>query len=188
MSDNTDLLAVGISGAMSVGAKGAARPTNLAASINPATWYDVGWISSDGLKNAVKETQKEFTPWGSATPARTVTTASAETFDVTMWETNGRTLEVYYRKPFNSLTEGVDGSYDVDTGPVSNEHFAALFDIVDGNNHIRLWCPDVQTTGKGDVIYAPGDIIGYPVTLTAYPDETGIAVYRQILVGAIGES
>lgn len=182
---NSDLLAAGVSGAMAVAPVGTARPTGLAAL--SATWKDVGWISSDGLTNAIKENSNSYTPWGASTPARTIVTDSAETFSVTMWETNNRTLEVYYKQAIGTLVEA-SGSYEVDTGAVAVEHFAVVFDIIDGSNHIRIFCPDVEVTNRSDVVYKPGDLIGYPVDITPYPDSSGNAVYRTIAVGAAGES
>lgn len=183
---NSDLLAAGISGAMAIAPVGTAKPADLGAL--PGTWSDVGWISSDGLKNAIKVSSNEFTPWGASTPARTIVTSSAETFSVTMWETNNRTLEVYYKKAINSLVENASGIYEVDTGTVAQERFCAVFDILDGSNHIRIFLPNCEVTNQSDIVYKPGEIIGYPVDITPYPDSNGNAVYRMIAVGAVNES
>ena len=179
---NSDLLAAGVSGVCHVGAELLARPTDLATP--PAVgWNDCGWISDAGLTENVTEKVDSFIPWGSGVPARKIITSSEEDFDITFWETNEYTLALYNRKAVGSLT-ATSGVFEVDTGPIVTTRFAALFDIVDGFNHVQLWLPSAEVTGRKALVYAPGKLIGYPTTITAYPDSTGMAVYKRIKVGA----
>jgi hypothetical protein len=48
---------------------------------------------------------------------------------------------------------------------------------VDGDVDIRIVIPDGQVTERGDVTYANGEAIGYDVTVTAYPDDSGVKAY-----------
>jgi hypothetical protein len=161
-----------------------ALPTSTSASLN-AAFKDAGWISSDGLSQKVAEATTDINAYGTIVPVRTLTTSSKRTFDLTFLESNTTSLEIYNRLALGSITVAVDGSFSFDTGAPSSQQWSAVFDIIDGANHVRAVCPIVQNTGPGDLNVKAGEAIQYPVQLTAYPDTAGNAIYWYYLVDAL---
>jgi hypothetical protein len=47
----------------------------------------------------------------------------------------------------------------------------------DGSDLIRIVVPDGQVVERGDVVYKNDTPIGYQVTVTAYPDASGVKAY-----------
>jgi hypothetical protein len=62
---------------------------------------------------------------------------------------------------------------------------AFAFDILDGaNNQIRLYIPSGEVTTRGDVVYKSDDLVGYPLTVSAYPGTDGVSVKRTMKLAA----
>jgi hypothetical protein len=185
MAGNAALLLAGIAGSGTAGNSlayfapyGNAAPTSAAAA-PPAGFLDAGWVSEKGLVAKVKETSKDIRGYGSFSAIRKVVTASDTTFDLDFLESNTTSLSIYNRKPLTgtgSLTAAA-GLISFGTGASSMPTYAAIFDLVDGVNLLRAYCPDVQVTDRGDFNVAAGDVVSYPVVLSAYPDSAGNSVY-----------
>jgi hypothetical protein len=70
-------------------------------------------------------------------------------------------------------------------GAHRTQKYAAVFEIVDGNNHLRAFCPSVEVTDRADLSVTAGSEISYGVTLTAYPGTDGVAVHWFYLLAAL---
>lgn len=163
---------------------GTALPTTTAVSLNVA-FKDAGYVTDAGLVRKVAETTKDILAFGTQIPVRVLTTESKRTFDMAFLEGGNLTAQsIYYRYPLTGGTAltASSGAFTVNEGPTRVQRWAAVFDVVDGTNAIRGVCPQVENTGIGDLNFVQGDAITYPVTLTAYPDSTGVAVYWYYLV------
>lgn len=166
---------------------GTAAPTDATSALPTDKWRDAGFITSDGLAEKLAEQSSGVQPYGTLSSVRTLITSSEKSFDITFLETNLTTLEVYYRKDLGSLSTDGAGAVDFTEGvshalPV----FAAVFDIVDGANLWRLYCPRVSNTTPGDKRYSAGATIDAPVTLTAYLDGTaGFSVHHFLVLDAL---
>ena len=160
-----------------------ALPTTTAATLNVA-FKDAGYCSDAGLVRKVAETQKVIGAYGTQLPVRTLITESTRTFALTFLESTSTPVAVYNRLPLTgggSLTV-TSGAFSVTEGPARVQSYAAVFDVVDGTNFVRAVCPSVQNTSIGDLNFIEGDPIAYPLELTAFPDNTGVAVYWYYLV------
>ena len=195
MSGNADLILAGIAGGGAAGNSlayfappGTALPLD-ATTAPIAAFRDAGWITEDGLSGQVAEDSNDIPAFGTFAPVRTIVTTSKQTFDISFLETNEVSLSVYHRKPLTGagsldLTE-VDGTLDFTTGASASEKYVACFDLVDGDNHLRAVCPSVQVTDRGNLEIKSGQPVLYPVTLTAYPDDTGASVYWFYVLDAL---
>lgn len=177
-----------------VGATAATVETTPGAGANPATasipgsYIDAGICeASSGLSVKYADTTKEIDGFGLSSAARILFSKTAVTFDVTFLETNHTTLEIFHR-----LALGTTGKADllgyisgVVDGPPQIQQYSAIFDIVDGLNHLRAYCPIVQNTTKGGINLPFGDAVNRPVTLTAFPDSSNNAVYWYPVVQAL---
>lgn len=62
---------------------------------------------------------------------------------------------------------------------------AMCFDLIQGTNHIRFFCPTAELTAVANITYKFDGLIEYQCTFTAYPNASGIAVQRQFLLDAV---
>lgn len=197
-TDNALSILAGISGGgtagnslLSVAPLSAAAPadadtTNTAL---PAGWLNAGWCSEAGLTEKFQESTTDILAFGTTVPVRTVIKSSIETFDVTMLETNQVTLALYNRIDLSTLP-AVDatGKTSLDVGKPSLPHFQALFDVVDGANHIRFYLPNCAVTARIDQQVQSGAGIEYGITLTAYPNSNNVAIHKSYVLDALKAS
>lgn len=142
-----------------------------------AAWVDAGWCDESGLAEKIAQETKEIPAFGSVAPVRRLLTKRTETFDITFLESNPLTVAIYYGLEPGSVTADANGEFDVSTGQPTSNRFSVVFETVDGDNLRRVYCPSVEAV-PGDTAVTAGEAIKLPVTLTAYPDDTGVAVYR----------
>lgn len=189
---NSDLILAGINGGGDAGNSlayfapvGSTAPTT--ATADPAVAFlDAGWITTDGLSIKVSESSTEIGAFGTFAPVRTITTKSTQTFDLSFLESNPVSLAVYHRKALDDLdVTAVTGVLNFSTGQSSTENYAAVFDMVDGDNLLRAYCPRTQVTDRGDIQIKGGEAVLYPVTLTAYPDVDGNSIYWFYVLDAL---
>lgn len=185
MASNALLALVGATGVASTAPTGSTAPTDL----DPlaVAWNDLGYISQDGMTQAVDEEQQSWTPWGALSPIRTQVTSSKKTYAITCWESNATVLGLYYKVPDADLVaDGVTGLVAfAESDKPAPDRRAFCFDILDGaDNQIRIYIPLGEVTERGDVVYKSDDLVGYPMTVTAYPGPDGNSVFRTMKLAA----
>jgi hypothetical protein len=176
---SADLVAVGANGGGWVAPAGTAQPADLmTAPTSP--WDPMGAISDDGLKLGFDEDSQEFTPWGLTTPFRTVITKSVRTFQMTLWETlRPAVVSIMYRVPVTDLVPDGDGVYSFsESSSPAPDRRAYLFDVYDGDTLQRFYIPQGEVTDRDDVTFKQDEMSGYGVTISTYPDDAGITMYR----------
>ncbi len=182
MAMNSELARLGVTGALWVAPLGSTLPTGMEAW--PSDFVDLGYISDDGVTESVDEDTEEFTPWQSATPIRTEITSSTKTFQCTLWESKAATLSLYYRVPESDMSVDEDGvvSFEEAGKPTRDLRMFGL-DVIDGTYRRRIILPYGEVTERGDISYTSDEMIGYEVTISAYPDSNGVAVRRMFQEG-----
>ncbi|MFC5992950.1 hypothetical protein ACFQE5_01845 [Pseudonocardia hispaniensis] len=180
MALNATLARLGVTGMIMVAPTGTTVPTDLAAW--GVGWADLGYISDDGLTESPDEDKAEFTPWQSNTPIRVETTRSTKTFQFTCWETNVNTVSLYYQVPASAMTTTGTAPDQIvsfnEQGKPARDLRAFGFDIIDGNYQRRIILPLAEVTERGEVVYKSDELIGYQMTVTAYPGTDGISIKR----------
>lgn len=163
---------------------GATGPVNTTDALD-AAFLSAGLCSEDGLTAAVKEDSNDIGAFGLFVPARTIVTSSVTTFKLTMLESNPVSLAVYNRKALTAIVPDSGGAFSFATGKHARQRMAGVFDIVDDNDHLRAYCPAIEVTDRDDIDTKKGDSISYGVTLTAFPDSQGNAIYWMYKMGAL---
>ena len=159
---------VAVTGGVYYGPVGTALPTATATALNVA-FVEVGYLSEDGITQAVGTSTEDIKAWQLAAVVRTVETEHTLTYAFTLLETNPNTL---------SLVAG--GNYAAGVAqlkPGAMPHKAYVFDILDGTSKVRIVVPDGQITEVGDVTFANGEAIMYPLTVTCMADSSGVKSY-----------
>jgi len=163
-------VAVGVTGDVSVAPTGTTLPTNSQVALN-AAFEAVGYISEDGVTQSISEDITDLKAWQNGDVVRKIQTAHDLTFAFTMIETSDTTLATYYGNYAAGAVE-IDGT--------QLAHKSWVIDVVDGDDDIRVVIPDGQITERGDIVYQNGDAIGYPVTITAFPDGSSNKAYMYV--------
>jgi hypothetical protein len=135
----------------------------------------VGYLSEDGITQSIGSDQTEIKAWQNSDIVRKIQTSHDLTYAYTMIETGESTLVEYY----GDYTALADGAVVEITGE-QLDHRARVLHVIDGDKKIRIVLPDSQVTERGDVQYVNGDAVGYPVTVTAFPDGNGVKAYMYI--------
>lgn len=157
---------VAFTGAFYYAPLGATAPTD-ASSALPAAYRDVGLISSDGVRDMPSSSAQQIEAWQGAQIVRTVLTQAFIEVAFTMIESNPNSLELYYAAAVNTS----DGSVAIDPGKTGGIR-AMVLDYVDGDKYVRLYLPRGEVTARDASEKTSGDAVGYPLTITAYKDNT----------------
>lgn len=146
---------------------GTTLPTTATAA--PGTGFvALGYISEDGLTEAYGVEYAEIKDI-SGTVVRRSRTSFDATFALTFLQSSPAVQELYYgAAPVSGALEVV---------PFSPARHAFVFDVLDGDRVTRYVVPEGEVTERGDRSHKAGEASGYEVTITAYPDSAGTAVY-----------
>lgn len=184
-ADSAKILAgVGPSSLAFFAAADTAGPTDATTTI-PTAFKDAGWCDQNGLVANVNTSSNTVKGFGSTQALRVLISEESNSFDLTFLETNPVSIAVYNRQAIGSIVPDATGAFPQTLGPASVQTYAAVFDIIDGSNHIRVYCPRLQVSSKKGRTIAAGKEISYGVTLTALPDATGTAVHEFYVVAAL---
>lgn len=152
-------------------------PTSAISSL-PETFRGLGYVSEDGLVNSNESDSSDFTAWG-GDRVLSVRTSRSETFQFTFIETNEDVLAEVYGPDNVSVNEA--GDITVLHNSKDLPYRVYVFEILlTGNRVKRIVVPNAKVSEVGDVTYQDGELIGYEVTLGAFPDDAGNTAYEYI--------
>ncbi len=166
---------IGSTGGVYSAPTGTSLPTTAVATKDVA-FGDWGYLSEDGITETIGRDITDLKAWQNSTVVRKVQTSHDVTFQFTAIELNPVSLAGYFGN-YTTLADGANFNVTADTLP----HKAWVIDVIDGDVKMRFAIPDGQITEQGDIaITGGGDAISLPITLTAFPDNTGVKVYGYI--------
>lgn len=158
---------VAVTGGVFRGVSGTPVPTTVAGALDAAL-KDQGYVGEDGITQSIDKDTTDITAWQGSDIVREVQTSHKLTYQLKLIEVNPETLKTVYGNHAAGTTL-ITGA----TLPPS----AWVFNVVDGVNLIRLVIPDGQVHEIGDVVYAAGEEVGHEITITCYPDASGVKAY-----------
>jgi hypothetical protein len=153
---------VGVTGGAYVAPLGTTLPTDATSALNGA-FVELGYINENGVTETQNISTNKIKAWQNGDIVRTVQTQHDLEYKFTPLESNASVLAQVY--PSGQITGAQRGNAEW------------VFNVVDGVNKIRVVLPNAQITDIGDVNYVNGDAIDYPLTITAYPDASGVKAY-----------
>lgn len=169
-----------LTGAAFAAPKGTALPTDETTALN-AAFNSLGYVSEDGLTEAMERSTENILDWGGRT-VKVVQTEFASTITLTMIEgLNAEVLKAVYGDSQVTTTAatavaGTKHAVAVTSDPLA--HKSWVFEIKDGDARMRLVVPDGQITETGEITYTQSSVVGYEVTITAFPDSSGNFIYK----------
>lgn len=157
---------------------GTTAPATAVDTVDP-TFVGSGYVDEDGLELAPNISTTKFKDWSGATVREVL-----DEFDGTLsWahlETNEASLNNYFGDDNVALTAadethgnqlaGTLGAYDL-------PRKSWVFKIKDGDARMLIYVPIGQITNREAVQFNKTNPIKWGVTLTAYPDGNGHAIY-----------
>lgn len=152
---------VAVTGAWYVAPTGTTGPTAADSTLPPAC-RNLGYLSEDGTTRTTDRSTNDIKAWQNATLVRTTVTDASVSYKVVLIETNRDTVSLYYGTEI-----GDDGSFDVNPASTGGRKMF-VFDVIDGEDVIRLWLPEAEISEVGDQVFAGTDPIGYEMTIKAY--------------------
>ena len=157
-------------GAVYVAPAGTTVPTNATSTLDPA-FKGLGYVSEDGLVNAIETDTESVVAWGGDKVLEGQTTFS-ETFMVNLIETNPEALRVFYGED-NVVVSGDNITVKQTSAPLPN--VVVVFEIVLSGGRIkRIVVANAQIVDRsGEITYVDGEPIAYPALFQAYPDTDG---------------
>jgi hypothetical protein len=161
---------VGITGQLYKAPLGTAAPPDATTAL-AAAYVGLGYVSEDGVTENWDDSVDNIVAWQNATTVRSATTESTGTLELTLIQTNRDVLEAFHRG--STVTEPSPGEFQIDVKPIVADPSAWVLDVVDGLKLIRIFCGNAEVTERGEIMYANGDPIGFPLTITVYPDANG---------------
>ena len=164
---------VGVTGAVYVAPVATALPTNATTALAVA-YEDVGFIHEDGVTETQDTDTEDIKAWQNGATVRKIQTSHDLMYAFTMLETNGIVLKEFYGD-FTAGEAAADDVTEIKGEELPNRRW--VLSVVDGLEVIRIAIPDGQITDRGDVTYANSEAVGREVTITCYPDSTGVKAY-----------
>jgi len=161
---------VAITGELYKAPLGSTAPTDATTALAVA-FVGLGYVSEDGVTENWDDSVDNIVAWQNATTVRSATTESTGSLELTLIQTNAAVLEAFHRG--STVTEPVAGEFQIDVKPIVADPSAWVLDVVDGLKLVRIFLGNAEITERGEVMYANGEPIGYPITITVYPDANG---------------
>lgn len=159
---------------------GTALATDATTALN-AAFKTMGYIGDDGLTETIGRETDTIKAWGGDV-VKVVQTDFAVTYKLTIIETlTGDAAKAVFGTSNVTATAGGPSNgarlaISVKSTPLTKGPW--VFEVQDGLVIVRIVVPNGQVIAVDDVTYNDGSVIGYPITIQAFPDASGINVYK----------
>jgi len=156
-------------GGIWIAPSGTTLPVNATATLDN-DFKSLGYISEDGLVNAIETDTEEVKAWGGDT-VLTGQTSFAEKFTFNMLETSVEALKFYYGA--DNVTDSGEITISVNSTELPEVVMVAEV-VLTGGRVKRIVVPHAKLFDRsGEITYVDGEAIMYPVNILALPDVSG---------------
>ena len=167
-----------LGGAIQVAPKGTALPTD-AITEPAAAFKNLGYVSDSGFVNQNTATTETKKAWGGDVILNP-STEKSDIFTFTLLEIlNVDVLKFCYGS--TNVSGDLDTGIHIKANSKEAEEVAMVVDMVLNGALKRICIPRGKVTSIGDIAYVDGEPVGYPITLTAFPDSNGDTHHEYII-------
>lgn len=166
--------------------KGTALPTAVGATLD-AAFTDSGYISDEGLTLTPERSDESIRDW-SGSEIRRILTEFGVTLAWAHLETNETSLRNYLGDNNVTVTAADATNGKRIAAKIANAELPRkswVYKIKDGLARVLIVVPDGQVTETGEVAFIKTGALTWPVTLTTYPDASGVHVYVYLDDGTV---
>ena len=155
-----------IGGAIYRAPLGTTLPTDATTALD-AAFKNLGYVSEDGLVNTNTASTETIKAWGGDVVAMPLT-EKPDTFQATFIEAvNSDVLKATYGD--DNVSGAIATGITIRANSKELPKSAWVVDMILGDNLKRIVIARGQVTEVGDIEYKDDSLIGYPLTITAYP-------------------
>lgn len=162
------------------GITGTALPTDAVTALN-AAFKTMGYIGDDGLTETIGRETDTIKAWGGDV-VKVVQTDFAVTYKLTLLEAlTSDAMKAVFGSTNVTATAGASMhgaqlAISVKSTPLTKSEW--VFEVQDGLVIVRVVLPNAQVIAIDDITYNDGSVIGYPITIQAFPDSSGVNAYK----------
>lgn len=167
-----------VGGAVFVAPLGTPVPKDAKTELNEA-FKNLGFVSTEGLKNNNTASTKDTKAWGGAT-VNTTQTEKTDKFQLELIESlNVDTLKFVYGE--NNVNGTLETGIAIKVGVEESETQVLVVDMILKDGILkRIVAPLAKLTELGEINYNDEDSLGYDVTIAAFLDKDGFSHYEYI--------
>jgi len=167
-------------GGVLVAPLGTAMPTNTSTAL-AAAYKAIGYVGEDGVTEGGERTTEKVKAWGGDV-VKVLQTDHSLTYAFTMIETlNVEALKAVYGSTNVTSTAATASTGTLQSINVTGQvlpHQVWCIEVRDGVAKVRIAIKDGQITEVGEITYNDGSVVGYPVTIEAFPDSAGVKAIK----------
>lgn len=168
-------------GGVLIGTAGATLPTS--ASGTTTGFTALGYVSDSGLTETINRTTDKIKAWGGDVVKVTQSEFSVS-YGFTLYEAqNADVLKAVFGSNNVTTTAATGTTGTLQAVKVTSETRSKLpmiFDMKDGTSKIRIVVPAGQISLSGDLTYTDAGVVGYPCTVEAFTDTSGVQAYHYL--------
>jgi len=167
-----------IVGAISVGATSLTLPTDAVTAL-ASGFENLGYCSDEGLTNSSERNTEDIKAWGGDI-VLSIQDEKTDTFSTVLIESlNIAVLKAYFgdSNVTGTLADGITITANGNELPEK----AWVIDMIMRNGALkRIVIPNGKVTSTEDITYVDNEVVGYGITITAFPDASGNTHYEYI--------
>lgn len=165
-----------VGGAVFFAPAGTALPTDATTPL-ASDFLSAGYISEDGVTNAIETESKEIKAWGGDVVLNPQTSRS-EKYGMTFIEGNAVTYGVVFGK--DNVKVEVSGAISIKHNGAEREERVMVVETLHGELVKRQVIPRAKLLEVGEIVYKDDDAVGYEATFSALIDNEGNTAYEYI--------
>ncbi|MFI9598937.1 phage tail protein [Streptomyces sp. NPDC052043] len=154
-------------------------------------WSDLGFVTPDGLEEALEEERTQLDAWGEDAPVIDLAKKRTQTFKLVFRETNAHILSLYYQVRLASMTDtpsatGKRQFISFGSGSVADtvEIGLGLDVIMSGRRH-RIAIARCGVSDRGAVKHSADDSSNYEMTFTALAAPGGAQSVQHMITDVV---